>query len=419
MTASHATTMNQIKTTEFWLLASLLVTALLLPAIGGNLVSYIALAIVLLACLFLLISNPRPALNLDSAWIVFAGSFVLLALTCILTAHTTRDMLSALNFSAFLIYIPLVTLLGRSAGSRAIQIVAWLAFGGAALGAIYSVGEIILTGVSRAGTFGLHTDPIRLANSSLLLGFLALVGVQQQSSKLRFVLLLGPILGLLAVMACGTRTSMVAFAVMALCAALAMARSWKWRIAMVVAIGVPLLIVLNVEAVRPDRVTSLMVSIQQILTGAEVADRSMDIRLDLYRSAIAAFNEAPIFGHGWRNKMVAIAPYLSAQYADQAAQPHVHNDLLNFAVSSGIVGVAVFLTLLATPLVLALRSPADSQKEARVLGCFLILVGYIVMGLADTMISYETHTALYVIWTAVLLAYCKDERFGSPASSSA
>jgi O-antigen ligase len=206
---------------------------------------------------------------------------------------------------------------------------------------------------------------------------------------------------------------------MAFCAVLAMARTWTWRIAMIAVISAAILIVLNVEAIRPDRVTTLMTSLQQIVTGAEVADRSMDIRLDLYRASLTAFAEAPIFGYGWRDKMVAIAPYLSEQYASQASLPHLHNELLNFAVSGGIVGVAVLLTLLATPLVLALRSPADSQKEARVLGCFLILVGYIVMGLADTMISYETHTALYVIWTAILLAYCRDDRFGTPASSSA
>jgi len=419
MTKSNTTDLNGVGALESWLVMSLLVTGLVLSSIGGILISYMALFIALLACLSFLLQRPRPAWNLDAMGMVFAGSFVLLALTCAISADTPYEMLSALNFLAFLIYIPLATLLGRSAGPRAIQIVAWLAFAGALLGAVYAVGEVALTGVRRAGTFRVQTDPIRLANSSLLLGFLALIGVRQQVGKFRYILLSGPILGLAAVIACGSRNAMVAFAVMAFCAVLAMARTWTWRIAMIAVISAAILIVLNVEAIRPDRVTTLMASLQQIVTGAEVADRSMDIRLDLYRASLTAFAEAPIFGYGWRDKMVAIAPYLSEQYASQASLPHLHNELLNFAVSGGIVGVAVLLTLLATPLVLALRSPADSQKGARVLGCFLILVGYIVMGLADTMISYETHTALYVIWTAILLAYCRDERFGTPASSSA
>ena len=89
--------------------------------------------------------------------------------------------------------------------------------------------------------------------------------------------------------------------------------------------------------------------------------------------------------------------------------PHLHNEVLNFAVGSGVVGVLVYLLLLSAPLVALARSPRDSQFRHRLYAIAILVASYILLGLADVMVGFETHTALYVAWSAVLLAYCRDE----------
>jgi O-antigen ligase len=106
--------------------------------------------------------------------------------------------------------------------------------------------------------------------------------------------------------------------------------------------------------------------------------------------------------------MPSVAPYLSDAYRDQASLPHMHNEVLNFAVFGGVVGIALYLTLLALPILACLRTPRDSLFRARMYGCCLLTLGYFMLGLPDTMLSFEVHTALYVAWLAVLLNACRD-----------
>lgn len=395
---------------ERGLVAVLLALGLVLASVAGILISYLLLVLALLAIAYFALREPRWPWRLDTMGLVFLGSFGLLTLTFAVSARTPADLRFALNFLAFPLYIPLATLLGRAAFPKAAQWVAWLAFAGAVLGASYAVGEVLLTGARRAGTFRVQTDPIHLGNTTLMLGFLALIGFRQHLGRWRYLLLTGPFFGLAAVMASGARTAMVAFAVLLLWAIMSFIRSWKWRLLAALVLVAALAVVVSVESLQPARLTSLIATLEQMVSGEDIADRSFDIRLELYRSAFAVFGEAPIFGYGWEGMMQAVAPYMPEAYVSRTSPlMHLHNEVLNFALASGVVGLVVLAALLATPMILALRSPPDSQKQARILGCSLVLVGYLTMGLADAMITYESRTALYVLWTAILLAYCRDE----------
>ena len=74
----------------------------------------------------------------------------------------------------------------------------------------------------------------------------------------------------------------------------------------------------------------------------------------------------------------------------------------------GVVGVLVYLGLLVVPILVCLRSPRDSQFRARLYGCAVLVGSYVTLGLADVMLGFELHTALYVVLTALLLSYCRD-----------
>ena len=91
-----------------------------------------------------------------------------------------------------------------------------------------------------------------------------------------------------------------------------------------------------------------------------------------------------------------------------AALPHLHDEALNFAVGGGVIAVLIYLMVIATPIVACLKSPRDSQYQTRLYGCWLLVASYVSLGLADVMISFELHTALFMALTALLLAFCRD-----------
>jgi O-antigen ligase len=139
-----------------------------------------------------------------------------------------------------------------------------------------------------------------------------------------------------------------------------------------------------------------------------VGDETTRIRLILYKAGWKAFQDSPWIGHGWANLMSSIRPYLAASDLQHDSLPQLHNDMLDFAVVGGVVGIAVYLLLLATPVIAAWRSVRDSQYSQRLLGCVLLSIGYFFAGLTDLMFGFELHTALYVALSAVLLGYCRD-----------
>ena len=145
-------------------------------------------------------------------------------------------------------------------------------------------------------------------------------------------------------------------------------------------------------------------------TGAPVADHAMAVRFKLYEAGWQAFEQSPLFGHGWARLMSSVEPFLAGADKTYAKLPHLHNEVLNFAVFGGVAGVAIYLVLIAMPIIIALRSRRDGQYRARLAGTGILALGYVVMGLPDTMLSFDLHTALYVALVATLLGYCRDER---------
>jgi O-antigen ligase len=163
-----------------------------------------------------------------------------------------------------------------------------------------------------------------------------------------------------------------------------------------------------VLAMQP-RVAALPEVIRGVLAGEAVADFSTRVRLQLYAAAIEAFQRSPWIGHGWHDMMEAIIPFLDPDAPGYARRlPQLHNDVLDFAVAAGVVGIISYLMLLAAPIVAALRSPPDSQRQMRLYGSSVLVAAYVGAGLTDLMFGFEFHTALYVAVAAIVLGYCRD-----------
>jgi len=390
---------------ERLLIAAIVLAALPLNALFGLLTTYVLAVLALLAAALLLWNRLPWRAGTDTK--ILLAVFVTLGVLFALTAQKPTDTLSVVNFAAFVAYAPLGALLWRGAAPENARRVAMLALVGAALPALIATIQAIGLGQERA--IGLASDPIRFADNAVICGFLALLGCLDARDRWRWVYLAGPVFALVVILFTGTRIAMVAFpivgAVALLTAVPARARLPLLALLVVVVVATGFAVMNSGHA----RFVSLIETVNQLAAGIPVTDNSVRIRIELYDGAWRAFLQSPLIGHGWRHMMpsvIALIPEADRAYV--SGLPHLHNDVLNFMVFGGLVGLALYVTLLALPLVLALRSPADSQKRQRVMGVIVLVASYISMGLTDTMLSFELHTMLYVALTAILLRFCRD-----------
>ena len=79
-------------------------------------------------------------------------------------------------------------------------------------------------------------------------------------------------------------------------------------------------------------------------------------------------------------------------------------------IRAGVIGVGIYITLLAAPLIGVVRSPRDTQFNVRLYGVVVLVVAYLCDGLTDLMLGFEFHTALYATLIAILFGYCRDRR---------
>jgi O-antigen ligase len=387
---------------------AVLATTLVLSCLTGFATSYLLLVLAVIAAGYLLLR--RAGFVFDGAGRLFVAAFVGLAILFALSAERPADVLFAINFVAFLAYVPLATLLGRAAGPGNTQTVARLALAGAAIGCAGSLVDVYVFHSARAGTLWLITDTVRLGNTAVLLGFLSLIGLAQPGDRRRWLFLLGPVLAAIVALLTGTRGAMFAIPVLAVGSVFLIVRN-KWIAAVLGAGVVAGLLAAGFSGIIDNGRLDAMIGVfRELADGAPVTDEAMAIRFKLYEAGWQAFEQSPLFGHGWARLMSSVEPFLAGADKTYAKLPHLHNEVLNFAVFGGVAGVAIYLVLIAMPIIIALRSRRDGQYRARLAGTGILALGYVVLGLPDTMLSFDLHTALYVALVATLLAYCRDGR---------
>ncbi|MBK8084980.1 MAG: O-antigen ligase family protein [Devosia sp.] len=389
---------------------AILVTAVGLSCLLGYFTTYLLQVLLILVAGWFLLRRLSPAADFDTAARLFLVAFLLLAAGELVTLRHPADLLPLLNFATMLLYVPLAMLFRRAAGPSNSRKTADFALAGAAVGLLVSLFFTHVLLEPRAGGNTFFTDPIRLANTALLAGFFAMIGAAAHGGQHRYIYFLGPLMGLVVIFSTGTRTGLIAFAVLLLVAAFMLVR--RKLLALSLSLGLALLFgaVAWLGDIAGARAITLFDIAGRLAAGDHPADLGTAIRFILYRAGGQAFLDAPLFGHGWSRLMSSIVPYLDAFEQSHAGLPHLHDDGLNFAVANGMFGLGTYLVMLATPLTACLASPRDSQYHTRLYGCGLLTVSYFVLGLPDTMLSFPLHNTLYVVLTALLLNYCRDAR---------
>jgi O-antigen ligase len=401
---------------ETLLRRAILVVAIGLSAMLGYFTTYVLQLLMLAVAALFLVRRDRTAIPFDLPAKLFFTSFSLLFVPALVTARQPSDLLQTLNFASMLLYAPLALMFGRAAHKRNSRKIADFALAGAAGALLLSLWFTYVEQLPRAGLGSFFTDPIRLSNTALIIGFFAMIGAVAADGYQRFVYFIGPVLALAVIFASGSRAALIAFGVLLFVAALLLVK--RKRFAALVSIGLLAGFALMgyVTDVAGLRSSTLFEILGRLASGDDPADLGTAIRFILYHAGFAAFLDAPLFGHGWGRLMSSITPYLAPSDLVHAQLPHLHNDALNFGVASGGFGLAVYVLLLALPVVSCLTSPRDSQYRTRVYGGALLAISYFVLGLPDTMLSFPLHNTLYVVMTAMLLNYCRDPEQVAPAA---
>ncbi len=389
---------------------ALLLLALALSPVLGLLTPYVALLVILPLFVVTLVRRNGAAAYAAYDARVLLGVFVLFAIVCAVTADSASDVLRAFNFTMFLTYGAVALFLERQRIARPAELVARLAAIGVVLGLVEVCVSAALEHASRPGA--LNLGPIVLSNGLLALGFVALGGVFVRRDRYGWLYLLPPLLAIVATVLTGSRGPLLAVPAAAIAAALFIWHD-RFRHSLRATLGgaaaLVLVLAAGIAVVLQGRAGSILSIIGAVAEGNAVVDETVRQRLVLYRAGWQSFQQSPWLGHGWGNIMSSVKPFLAD--SDQwllTWLPQLHNDVLNFAVASGVIGVAAYLVIISTPIVGAMLSPRDGLRTFRLYGATVLTIVYVGGGLTDLMFGFEFHTYLFAMLTAILLHLCRE-----------
>lgn len=387
------------------LLWAIAILILVLPGAFGSISSAVAVLLGLALLPWLFSRQSLQMVVAQPAAAIFPAVFVLLVLIFAVTARSPADMLYAANFLALLVvpavYVALIPEARRP--SLALLLVVLCTIGACVTG-IVAVNDIVVRGMSR--TMGIAMGINSVPRFALTLGFIGLAGLFLTRSRWRLLFYAGPVASIATTFLTGSRGGVIAIPVMLGIAMLFVGLNQSTRRHLVVPLLAMPALVLAV-LFSADRFADLPRIVADVLTAGTSADGSTNERMAMLAAAFGAFFDAPWIGYGWANFSHAAASHGIAT-ADGDRFFQFHNDLANFAVAGGIVGILAWLSLLATPLLGHMAVAADRLASARLYCCLVLVLGYAVFGLTDMTIGYDLTTTLYCFLTVAVLALFRE-----------
>jgi O-antigen ligase len=376
-----------------------------LAAVAGPVLAYGTLLLTPVIAVVVLARGGVRGFRLDAAALLFLAALALLTLAYALSARRAEDILLAFNFIFLLCYVPLLSFYALEPGANRGVWIADLALTGTFL-------ALVLGGVEFVAFFGervgrIASDPIRFGGAATILGFLSLLGLRAATGTRRWRYLAGPAMALGVIFMTGSRGPLMAFAVLALLSALMLARRKMLAVILTAGTAAAVAGVGWASGLLGPRMASIVAIAGEVLSGRPISDETLGIRFDIYQAGVKAFLDSPWVGHGWQRLTEAPQQYVQTGVV-LAHNSHLHNDLLNFAVAGGALGILAYAAIIAAPLVAALRSPRDSLFGIRLHGSLILSTGYAVLGSSSLMLGFEYPTMLYVILAAILLGWCRE-----------
>jgi O-antigen ligase len=345
----------------------------------------------------------------------FLAAFLLIFLAFALSAKTPSDLRYAGNFVMLALFVPISGIFGRLADPRNFGRIALFILAGTIGSFALAVVETVFLHQQRA--YGFYSDPIWGAQATLIFGALGAAGYRAKLTPIpRALYLLSPVIATATTALTGSRGPLLAAPLLALIIVIFVGRRARIGalLALVAVVAIGAAISIGSPALWP-RFSMGMTDLRNFLTDHAVTDASAGIRLLFWHIGWQAFSASPLFGYGWAHFLEAAYYYLpnhgldfAKRYPSLRGNIHLHSDIVDFAVSGGLLGLAAYVLILLAPVVAIVKSPRDSQYSARLMGIILLAVGYLCCGLSYLMFGFEFHTTLYVAAAAFLVSYCRD-----------
>jgi O-antigen ligase len=130
---------------------------------------------------------------------------------------------------------------------------------------------------------------------------------------------------------------------------------------------------------------------------------SIGIRLEMYSSGIKAFQDKPLFGHGYLNGTKSLAKYTNNERMSTELPKFVqmHSEYITTLVEKGLVGFLALLILIFTPLYLFYKRL--NNGDIIVFTGFLLCVGFATFSLFNVSFGDTSIKSLYIFFLAILL----------------
>ena len=337
---------------------------------------------------------------------LFALAFGLITLSALITMRSPADLVPLLGFSALLFHAPLARLLGGIDLSR-------FAILGALVGLATALFYRYGLGMNRAAEGFWLTDPYRLAVTTLLCATLGLgtwfsraeaaAPLPPEGRGWRWLSLIGLATAVGVILLTGSRTALLGLPALLFVTALCFVRRPVLIGAVIAATAAVVAAILFVELPGTARTRLIDVALR-IAEGGTVSDAAINIRLGLYRAGTELFAANPLAGLGWTSAMMEpVRALLTPEQLRWGQVVHLHNDVLQFAVSGGVLGLAAWALILAAPIVGYLRLPRESRSPQRLHALLVLVTGALVLGLPDTFLAAPMTLTIYVVLTAAIV----------------
>jgi O-antigen ligase len=393
---------------------TILVLLFLLAPVLGSAASIIASAAAILLVPLVARRGAIADLTRQPTIVIFIAIFSALAVCFAITARAPRDVLFAFNFVSLPLTAAVYLAFARQeSGGDSVRTIAILSLAGTMAALVVALNDIYLRGLQYV--YGFNMGPHVVARLALVTGLLSCAGLLANRSPWRFGFYLGPLAALAVLYLSNTRGAVLALppTAMVFVAFLLADRRDRLQGVLLATVGVVAVAALLLTS---DRIASIGRIAEDLLAGQAVSDSSTLERLGMLSAAWQLFLASPVIGHGWANFAAVAYPILQGSVWGGPTDPffQFHNDLANFAVAAGIVGVACWIALLAAPVVGALASPRDAFFRVRLYCCVQLSVAYFVFGLTDFTLGYDLPTTLYAFLTAIVLGAFREPSVPAP-----
>ena len=250
---------------------------------------------------------------------------------------------------------------------------------------------------------------------SLCMAFMSLTGIKYFAGKKIAILFLIPVcLGLLAMILSGTRGVWISLPFIILTIFWIFARKYSIQRKILILLTLLLIPVILLQfPVTQSRLKLAVTNINKYIQSENINDLgkhdSVGLRIETWRIMLDTVKENPMFGIGIGGYKAERQRHIESEkvskYVDQL--PHAHNQYLEIAVYSGLIGLALHLCIYILPGIVFYQRIKDHTDRYLPLytSGLIIILGYLFFGLTDVTLSLKAHIMFFGLSIAILLTY--------------